>query len=135
MMKKLNCVMLIDDNEDDNFYHKMIIREVDLAKNVEVAETGFEALDLLKKGTHIPELIFLDINMPAMNGWEFLEEYKKLKAEQKAQIVIIMLTTSLNPADKKRAEKIPEIDGFETKPLSAEMLERIFKKFFSKTEG
>jgi len=126
--------MLIDDNEDDNFYHKMIIREVDLADQVEVAETGFEALNILKSEIHTPELIFLDINMPAMNGWEFLEEYKKLNDGQKAEIIIIMLTTSLNPLDKKRAEQIPEISGFETKPLTPEMLKRIFDQFFSRAE-
>jgi CheY-like chemotaxis protein len=134
MTSKLKCVMLIDDNEDDNFYHKMIIREVDLAQHVEIAETGFEALNILKSETHTPELIFLDINMPAMNGWEFLEEYKKLNEEQKAQIVIIMLTTSLNPADQKKAEQIPEISGFETKPLTTEMLKKIFDRFFSQAE-
>jgi CheY-like chemotaxis protein len=134
MIEKLNCIMLIDDNEDDNFYHKMIIRELDLAEHIEVAETGFEALELLSKTTTTPNLIFLDINMPAMNGWEFLEEYRKLNEERKAQIIIIMLTTSLNPIDKKRAEKIPEINGFETKPLTTEMLKKIFDKFFERDE-
>lgn len=130
MIQELNCIMLIDDNDDDNFYHKMVIREADITKQIEVAESGFEALDFLKKGDLIPELIFLDINMPAMNGWEFLDEYRKLSEEQKARIVIIMLTTSLNPADRKKAEKIPEINGFETKPLTVEMLKRIYEKFF-----
>jgi len=132
MIQKLNCIMLIDDNEDDNFYHKMIIKEVDLAAHIEVTESGFEALNYLKNSARIPELIFLDINMPAMNGWEFLEEYRKLSDYQKAQIIIIMLTTSLNPLDKKRAEKIPEINGFETKPLTVETLKNISEKFFRK---
>jgi len=132
MIEKLNCIMLIDDNDDDNFYHKMIIKEVNLAKHIEVAESGFEALDYLRKSVHIPQLIFLDINMPAMNGWEFLDEYRKLSDEEKAQIIIIMLTTSLNPIDRKRAEKIQEINGFETKPLTIEILKNIFEKFFRK---
>jgi len=132
MIEKLNCIMLIDDNDDDNFYHKMIIKEVNLAKQIEVAESGFEALDYLRKSVHIPKLIFLDINMPAMNGWEFLDEYRKLSDDEKAQIIIIMLTTSLNPIDRKRAEKIQEINGFETKPLTIEILKNIFEKFFRK---
>jgi CheY-like chemotaxis protein len=130
MIEKLNCIMLIDDNEDDNFYHKMIIKEVNLAKHIEITESDFEALSYLRKSVHIPQLIFLDINMPAMNGWEFLEEYRKLSDEEKAQIIIIMLTTSLNPTDRKRAEKIPEINGFETKPLTTEILKNVFEKFF-----
>ena len=132
MIEKLNCIMLIDDNDDDNFYHKMIIKEVNLAKHIEVAESGFEALDYLRKSVLIPQLIFLDINMPAMNGWEFLDEYRKLSDDEKAQIIIIMLTTSLNPIDRKRAEKIQEINGFETKPLTIEILKNIFEKFFRK---
>jgi len=66
-----------------------------------------------------------------MNGWEFLDEYKKLDASQKAEVVIIMLTTSLNPADKERAEKITEIRGFQTKPLTHEMLVEIVDRHFS----
>jgi CheY-like chemotaxis protein len=67
-----------------------------------------------------------------MNGWEFLDEYRKLSDKEKAQIIIIMLTTSLNPIDRKRAEKIQEINGFETKPLTIEILKNIFEKFFRK---
>src|SRR5690349_10546394 len=102
MKKKLNCVMLIDDNEDDNFFHKIVLKETGIAEYIKVAESGFEALDFLKQENKIPELIFLDINMPKMNGWEFLEEYRKLNDEQKARVIIIMLTTSLNPADRKK---------------------------------
>jgi CheY-like chemotaxis protein len=123
--------MLIDDNEDDNFYHKMIIQKVDITEHIEVAESGFEALDFLRKEIKIPQLIFLDINMPAMNGWEFLDEYKKLSDAQKAQIIIIMLTTSLNPADRKRSEKISEINGFEIKPLTPEKLTKIVERYFN----
>jgi CheY-like chemotaxis protein len=131
MKKKLNCVMLIDDNEDDNFFHKIVLRETGITENVKVAESGFEALDFLKNENDIPELIFLDINMPKMNGWEFLEEYKKLNEEQKARVVIIMLTTSLNPADRKKAASISEVNGFETKPLSPEILSAIVQRYFS----
>src|SRR5437868_14369488 len=116
MPKQLNCVLLIDDNEDDNFYHEIILREADITKHIEIAETGFDALDFLQAAQPAPELIFLDINMPRMNGWEFLQRYRKLNMEQKANVVIIMLTTSLNPSDAERAKTIPEINGFEPKP-------------------
>ena len=65
-----------------------------------------------------------------MNGWEFLENYRKLEKRQHGKVVIIMLTTSLNPDDKIRAQKIPEISGFENKPLTTEMIDRVLTKFF-----
>ena len=66
--------------------------------------------------------------MPKMNGWEFLEHYKNLDVEKKSTIIIIILTTSLNPADRKRAACIDEINGFENKPLTPQALERIMEK-------
>src|SRR5436305_1583548 len=130
MLKQLNCVLLIDDNEDDNFYHELILRETGAAHQIQIAETGYSALDFLQQTLKAPELIFLDINMPRMNGWEFLDRYRKLKMDQKANVVIIMLTTSLNPEDARRAKTIPEINGFESKPLTPEIIQNILKKFF-----
>ncbi len=126
--------MLIDDDDDDNFFHQMVLNEVDVANKVQVAESAFEALDYLREGKQIPELIFLDINMPKMNGWEFLNEYKKLDIHHKAKVVIIMLTTSLNPADEEKANTIPEINGFRSKPLDAKMLKEIIQEFFPENE-
>jgi CheY-like chemotaxis protein len=68
--------------------------------------------------------------MPAMNGWEFLERYSSLEKQQKANVVIVMLTTSLNPDDQAKASSIPDVSGFETKPLTPEKLELILKKYF-----
>ena len=67
--------------------------------------------------------------MPAMDGWEFLDEYKKLNIE--TRIIVVMLTTSLFPEDKLRAEKIPEISGFENKPLTEEKLTGVLEKYFT----
>ncbi len=133
--KKLNCVLLIDDDEPTNFYNEMLIKQAGFAEKVVAVQSGLEALDYLKSkedGEHPrPDLIFLDINMPAMNGWEFLEEYKRLDKSQKGRIVVVMLTTSLNPDDKMRSEGIQEITDFMNKPLTKEMLKATLEKYFS----
>jgi CheY-like chemotaxis protein len=129
MMKKLNCVLLIDDDEDDNFFHRRVIKEAGLTDHIAVTENAFQALDFIKSQHALPELIFLDINMPRMNGWEFLEKLiRLLKAGQTT--TIIMLTTSMNPADEERSKTISHISDFKTKPLTGEMLSEIINTHF-----
>jgi hypothetical protein len=65
-----------------------------------------------------------------MNGWEFLEKYNSLAKEHQGNIVIIMLTTSLNPDDRLRSKDFPLVSGFENKPLTSEKLENLLKKHF-----
>lgn len=139
MKKKLNCILLVDDDEATNFFNKIIIDKSGVAEHVEITWNGREALEYLtNKGKYTgqndkypnPDLILLDINMPKMDGWDFLDEYEKLDDEQKARIIIVMLTTSFNPDDKERAEKIPIINGFKNKPLSANMLNEILEIYF-----
>ena len=129
----------MDDNESDNFFHKKVIEKAEITDHIEIAENGEEALDFLiakrKWGqtvsTYSPsELIFLDINMPIMDGWQFLQEYNKLEDIQKGRMVVIMLTTSLNPTDVTRTEEILGISCFLYKPLTLEMINDIIKKYF-----
>lgn len=135
MKNKLNTVLLIDDDEPTNFYTQMIIQDAGCANTIKVAQGGREALDYLanshqKSNYPSPDLIFLDINMPAMDGWEFLDEYKKLHKESQGKIIVVMLTTSLNPDDKTKADGMPEISGFESKPLTEEKLTKILNQYF-----
>jgi CheY-like chemotaxis protein len=131
MRKKLTCILLVDDDPDDNFFHETVIREMDITDKIDFAANGLEALNYLKKHGQIPpELIFLDINMPRMNGWEFLEQYKHLDAAQKARVVIMILTTSANPDDLKKAKELEQVSGFQTKPLSHELLKEILEEHF-----
>jgi CheY-like chemotaxis protein len=129
MKKKLRCILLIDDDEPTNFLHRLTLEQVDCTEFIQVVQSGQEALDFLKRSPH-PDLIFLDVNMPAMDGWEFLDKYRQLPPEQKASIVMIMLTTSLNPDDEAKARSIPEVRGFENKPLRAARLRELLEDYF-----
>lgn len=135
-MKKIRNVLLIDDDEPTNFIHKKIIQSSGFVENVHIAQGGQEALEYLgsngkgDRDTSLPELIFLDINMPAMDGWEFLVHYGKLTHLQKENTVIVMLTTSLNPDDELKAKGIKEVYGYRNKPLTRRMLEEIVDNKF-----
>jgi CheY-like chemotaxis protein len=139
MQHKLNCVLVIDDDEPTNFLNQIIVENSGCAEHVKAVQSGQEALEYLttreKDKCPRPDLIFLDINMPAMNGWEFLEKYKSLNKEEQGKIMVVMLTTSLFPEDKVKAEEMPEVSGFENKPLTPEKLDRILAKFFQDTNN
>jgi len=133
MKNKLNCVLLIDDDEATNYFNHIIIKETGCTNHVQVACGAKEALTYLDRSTVFgdcpaPDLIFLDINMPGMNGWEFLAMYKGLNTGQKTKIV--MLSASINPDDEAKAHTYPEIAGFAGKPCTNEMIDKILSSHF-----
>ena len=122
--------MLIDDDDATNFIHETIIKMADVDTHIEVCNNARKALDYLScKGDYAantsypqPGIIFLDINMPGLSGWDFLKEYDNLPEEQKAKVVVSMLTTSLNPDDQKKGNSDPNVERFLIKPLTVEKL-------------
>jgi CheY-like chemotaxis protein len=132
MTQKLNKILLVDDNEADNYLHKLIISEAEVAESVVDQPDGKAALEYLEKGADQlpPDLIFLDINMPRMNGWEFLEAYAQLPDELQSAVVIVMLTTSVFSKDRERAERLPNFSGFLSKPLTEEDLLKVIQQHF-----
>ncbi len=131
---KLELILFIDDDAATNFLHNRTADQADCAKKVMTFESAVNALDYLKADESQdyirPNLIFLDINMPIMNGWEFIEEYDKLDASLKSDFILVMLTTSLNPLDKTRAEELNLISEFQSKPLRSEDLIGLIQKNF-----
>ena len=130
--------MVIDDDEPTNYISKMVFDEVECAKELLVFESGESALHYIRQtitesreNACLPEMIFLDINMPRMNGWEFLEAFQQFDPPL-TETVIIMLTTSLNPDDELRANDLACVAGFENKPITAEMVQRLMHTHFSK---
>jgi CheY-like chemotaxis protein len=134
MKSKLNCIMLIDDNPDDNFFHEREIKKSDNEIVVIKKNSAEAALEYLKankdKAFKLPDLILLDINMDGMNGWEFLKEYNLLAKELQSKVVIIMLTTSENSVDIKNAKSENYVSDFITKPMTKTIMNTIIAKYF-----
>jgi len=139
-MKKIKCILLVDDDATTNFLNEELINELEITEEVHVALNGQEALDYLhkkgkfkttKKGEYpVPSLIFLDINMPLMGGFEFLEKYHKLPNSKKAEVVIVFLTTSDSHKDKLKQLDDEVVRDFIEKPLKRKELLKIMKEHF-----
>lgn len=130
-MVKLKKILLIDDNSIDNFFHERVIKKFD--KNITVTSilSAEKALEYLMdlESSELPDLIFLDINMPGMNGWEFLQEYNKFEEGRKSSVIVIMLSTSENHDDKDKALSMGVAADYQSKPLTLEMLTKIYDDF------
>ncbi len=118
--------LLIDDNYIDNFVTKKIIENSNFVENIILARSANEAIDMVKNGTIYPDVIFLDVRMPVMGGFEFLEEFNKIEID-KENIRIFMLSSSLDPIDLKKSTGNKYITQFILKPLTQKTLEDIFK--------
>lgn len=134
-INKLGCILLIDDDEATNFYHTLIVEEEcgDVpVRSVKSAKEGLEYLLCKKDDEDCPKpgIIFLDINMPGMNGWDFLARYHELSADIQQRAVVAMLTTSVNPDDRDKAATIPEVKEFVHKPLTPEAIRKIVSENF-----
>lgn len=133
-MTKLTEVLLVDDLPADNFLNRLLLQRMGVVEKISVALNGQEAIEYLTTPVDgaLPdvELIILDINMPVMNGWEFLEAYEALPEEAKAKVVMMMLTTSMNPDDEARARGFSTIDSFSSKPLTEPALRAILAECF-----
>ena len=139
MQNKLNCLLLVDDDEGHHFLTKLVIEETAVTRQIHTAWDGSEALDYVTSRGKFeangdtypkPDLILLDINMPKMDGWGFMKEFNKLSDAQKRRTMIVMLTTSENLDDRDRARAIEGIADFKNKPLTPEMLEEMVQRYF-----
>ncbi len=121
--------MLIDEDEIDNIINQKIIESNNFSERVMVFQTGTDALDFLrvnsKNGENLPDLIFLDINMPIMDGFQFLEEFEKLESPILDKSKIIMLSSSISPRDIDRAASNRFVKKYLNKPLNSRYLQAI----------
>ncbi len=131
-MKKFDSILLVDDDESTNYLHTMYLEEWEVTDKIFTALNGQEALDFLQSNKEFQDsqrsLILLDVNMPIMNGFEFLAEYEKLSDAYKATIVVVMLTSSLHVKDQAEANGYTELGGYINKPLSYERMVEIMNE-------
>ncbi len=123
----IDRILVIDDSETDQFICSCILEEYN--ENIEIlkAYDGKEGLELLSTLSEPPKLILLDINMPRMNGHEFLAEYAKLSGERPA--VVVMLTSSAQERDKEQAMQYGFVRQYQQKPLSVEAVQNLENLF------
>lgn len=129
-MKKLQSILLIDDDHINNFIVVSKLKSISLVENIHCVENGDEALTFIKNCIEydvndIPYLIFLDINMPVMDGWEFLTEFEKLDAKHLSKMHIYMVSSSVYTEDIERSKQYPSVKMFISKPLVKEKIEEI----------
>jgi CheY-like chemotaxis protein len=117
--------LLIDDNYIDNFVTRRILESSNFVDKVIVSQSATDAINSLRAGEIIPDVIFLDIRMPMMGGFEFLQEYDKLEIEGKKDIKIFMLSSSLDPIDLRKSTNNKYITQFVHKPLTQKTLDDI----------
>ena len=134
MKSKFHSVLLIDDSIPINYYHKIIVEKSGVALKCIAVNNGQEALDYLqtKKDAQerLPELIFVDINMPGINGWEFLEKFRANHNSILKEVVTVMLTTSINPDDKEKSKRL-NVSNYFAKPLTVKVLEDLYDSYFN----
>ena len=127
-MKKFKKVLLIDDDEIVNSINQVIIKHAKFAEEV-VALTGVsQAIEFLKAedaNGGVPDVIFLDLNMPDRNGWDFMDEFTQLEIKTPK---VVMLTSSISIKDEKKAKSSEDIAAYVSKPLSPEILDKIYEE-------
>lgn len=131
MNKKYHCALLVDDDPVSCFISKEILSMSELAHHSHAAYNGEEAIDFIEKNCelddeleHCPDLIFLDLNMPVMDGFTFLETFSNLQKNRREKIEVIILTSSTNQMDLEKIKKY-QVKGYINKPLTKENLRAV----------
>lgn len=135
MTDALNHIVLIEDNETTSFLNNRLLSRLGVARQVSSFSKADEALDFLwgaqaHDTQAVPDLVFVDLKMPGMSGFDFLERYSQLPADAQARTVVAVLTTSMHGADTARVAQYPNVE-YLTKPLTEEKMQRLLTKRFA----
>jgi CheY-like chemotaxis protein len=132
MNKKL-LIAIVDDDLIFQFIAERLIKSINSEHQTIIFSDGKEAIDYIDSNRNeidtLPDIIFLDINMPVMNGWQFLNKYIEIKSEIKKEITIYIVSSSKNPDDFIKAENINEVTDYIVKPINREKYTSILDSF------
>lgn len=132
-------VVLIDDNSADNLYHRLVLEEWMPLLHVTSTSSGAEALEYMADSEEVDQtgydLLLLDLNMPAMTGWEFLDAFDAQSLSLPSRVILVVLSTTENPDEMARAADDPRVDGFLSKPLVSHRLVTVIGDHKSDTPG
>ena len=129
-MKKNNSICVIDDDEIYQFIVRKEIESINLTHKIIAFSNGEEALKFfqsIENFNNLPDIILLDVNMPIVDGWQFLVEYALIKQKLPKKILIYMVTSSVNDRDIKKAKLISEVSDYIIKPVAKEKLREIIE--------
>ena len=131
----LNLILLVDDDATTNFVNQRLLKNSDAAKHVDIALNGQEALDYLANrnpaaGQLTPDAIFLDVQMPVMDGFGFLERYSHLPKEQQARVLFI-LSSAASSFERERLRAFPAVIEQLNTPLSPEYVQQLLRRHFA----
>ncbi|MUU76881.1 response regulator [Winogradskyella endarachnes] len=134
-MRNVLNICIVDDDEIYKFTVVKTLEALDFDKNIKAFADGEEAFDFLINNLNneleLPDVIFLDINMPIMDGFEFMEEYIKIKPKVGKKITIYMVSSSVDPVDIEKAKNISEISDYIIKPIKPGELRAIITNLYS----
>ncbi|HSI76811.1 MAG TPA: response regulator [Lunatimonas sp.] len=123
-MYSFDLIVLVDDDPINNLINKRLIKKLVLSPNIKEFLEAEEALKYIQTLNRLNKvLILVDINMPVMNGWDFLKEYANFESYR--EDIIIMLSSSIDFQDRQKTKDFPYVHGFIEKPLTFEKLKKI----------
>jgi CheY-like chemotaxis protein len=132
MIRKRPLIAIVDDDIIFQFTLTRVINHNKQAERIITFSDGEKVIQYLtdnkKNIENIPDIIFLDVNMPIMDGWQFMEEYATIKADIKKKVNIFLWSSSINPIDINRANEISEISDYIIKPIKLEDVKIFFEK-------